>query len=83
MLKKLTAMGSALALSLSVAANVQAAVSAQEAAKLGKSLTPFGADVKGNGKAVSTGLGIPDWTGGNQKKDIPASTTRTLSRMTR
>ena len=76
MLKKLTAMGSAIALSLSVAANVQAAVSAQEAAKLGNSLTPFGANVSGNGKAVSTGLGIPDWTGGIQKKDIPKEYTR-------
>ena len=71
MLKKLTAMGGALALSLSVAANVHAGVSSQEAAKLGKSLTPFGAQIKGNGKAISTGLGIPDYTGGIQRKDIP------------
>jgi len=76
MLKKLTAMGGALALSLSVAANVHAGVSSQEAAKLGKSLTPFGAQIKGNGKAISTGLGIPDYTGGIQRKDIPKEYTR-------
>lgn len=76
MLKKLTALGSAMALSLSVAANVQAGVSATEAAKLGKSLTPFGADVRGNGKDVSTGFGIPAWDGGLQRDDIPKSYTR-------
>lgn len=44
------------AVSLSTA--VLAEVSAQEAARLGKDLTPFGSPVKGNGKD------IPDWTGG-------------------
>lgn len=76
MLKKLIAMGGGLALSLSLATSVQAQVSEQQAAQLGKSLTPFGAAIKGNGKAISTGLGIPDWTGGIQRKDIPKSYTR-------
>ncbi|EKF75278.1 hypothetical protein A11A3_04840 [Alcanivorax hongdengensis A-11-3] len=75
MFKKIAVMGGALALSLSMASGVQAGVSAQQAAQLGKTLTPFGAQVKGNGKATSTGLGIPDWTGGIQRKDIPKTYT--------
>ena len=47
-----------LAVSL-LAANVMAAVSAEEAAKLGKSLTPVGAEMAGN--AAGT---IPAYTGG-------------------
>ena len=50
-------MGSALALTL-VAGNALAAVSATDAARLGKDLTPMGAETKGNGGA------IPAWTGG-------------------
>ncbi len=41
------------------AASVMAAVSADEAAKLGTTLTPFGAEKAGN--AAGT---IPEWTGG-------------------
>lgn len=57
MLMKKTMIGSAIALTLA-AGNVLAAVSAQEAARLGKDLTPMGAEKKGNGGA------IPAWTGG-------------------
>ncbi|EQM66600.1 DUF1329 domain-containing protein [Pseudomonas tohonis] len=48
----------ALVLSL-LAANVMAAVSADEAAKLGTSLTPLGAEKAGNADGS-----IPEWTGG-------------------
>ncbi len=54
-----------IALSLAVA-NVHAKVSPEEAAKLGKELTPMGAEAAGN--AAGT---IPAWTGG--LKDIPPS----------
>jgi hypothetical protein len=57
MLMKKTMIGSAIALTL-VAGNVLAAVSATEAARLSKDLTPVGAERKGNGGA------IPAWTGG-------------------
>ncbi|MGR6871149.1 DUF1329 domain-containing protein [Pseudomonas sp. HK3] len=57
MLMKKTLIGSAIALTLA-AGNVLAAVSAQEAARLGKDLTPMGAEKNGNGGA------IPAWTGG-------------------
>lgn len=57
MLMKKTLIGSAIALTLA-AGNVLAAVSASEAARLGKDLTPIGAERKGNGGA------IPAWTGG-------------------
>ena len=57
MLMKKTMIGTAIALSLA-AGNVLAAVSASEAARLGKDLTPIGAERKGNGGA------IPAWTGG-------------------
>lgn len=57
MLMKKTLIGSAVALTLA-AGNVLAAVSAQDAARLGKDLTPIGAEKKGNGGA------IPAWTGG-------------------
>jgi len=62
LLKNKIMLGSALALSLA-AANSMAAVSAAEAAKLGKELTPIGAEKKGNGGA------IPAWTGG---VEVPA-----------
>ena len=55
-------LGSAIALSMA-AGNVLAAVSATEAARLGKDLTPIGAEKNGNGGA------IPAWTGG---AEVPA-----------
>lgn len=56
--KTLIQTGAAFVLSL-FAASVMAAVSADEAAKLGTTLTPFGAEKAGN--AAGT---IPEWTGG-------------------
>ncbi|HZJ94656.1 MAG TPA: DUF1329 domain-containing protein [Thiopseudomonas sp.] len=56
--KTLMQTGAAFVLSL-FAASVMAAVSPQEAAKLGTTLTPFGAEKAGN--AAGT---IPEWTGG-------------------
>jgi len=50
------------ALALAVTGSAQAEVSAAEAAKLGKSLTPFGAEMAAN--AAGT---IPAWTGGLTK----------------
>ncbi len=50
--------GAAFVLSL-CAASVMAAVSAEEAAKLGTTLTPFGAEKAGNAEGS-----IPEWTGG-------------------
>lgn len=61
MLIKHTLMGAAIALALS-AGSALAAVSPQEVAKLGASLTPFGAEKAGN--AAGT---IPEWTGGITK----------------
>jgi hypothetical protein len=61
MLKKHTLIGAAIVLALS-AGNALAAVSPAEAAKLGASLTPFGAEKAGN--AAGT---IPEWTGGITK----------------
>jgi len=58
MLKKHTLIGAAIALALT-AGSAMAAVSSSEAAKLGTSLTPFGAEKAGN--AAGT---IPEWTGG-------------------
>jgi hypothetical protein len=58
MLKKHTLIAAAIALALS-AGSALAAVSPLEAAKLGTSLTPFGAEKAGN--AAGT---IPEWTGG-------------------
>ena len=58
MLIKHTLMGAAVALALS-AGGAQAAVSAAEAAKLGTTLTPFGAEKAGNSDGS-----IPAWTGG-------------------
>ena len=51
----------ALALSL-LATSVMAAVSADEAAKLGTTLTPLGAEKAGNADGS-----IPEWTGGLPK----------------
>ncbi|GLZ85539.1 hypothetical protein Pres01_15900 [Metapseudomonas resinovorans] len=58
MLKKLSLISAAVALALS-ASSALASVSAQDATKLGASLTPFGAEKAGN--AAGT---IPAWTGG-------------------
>ncbi|SEK44450.1 Protein of unknown function [Atopomonas hussainii] len=58
MLKKRSLISAAIALTLA-SSGALAAVSAQEAAKLGDSLTPFGAEKAGN--AAGT---IPAWTGG-------------------
>ena len=62
-LRKLLLTGSVMALSW-MSASAFAAVSAEEAAKLGKELTPVGAERAGNGGA------IPEWTGG--LTEIPA-----------
>lgn len=70
MLKKTIIAGSFISLSLMFAAGAQAAVSAQEADRLGKELTPLGAIKEGNG------ADIPAWTGGIQRDDIPSSYTR-------
>ena len=67
MLKKHTLIGAAIALVLS-AGSAFAAVSPAEAAKLGASLTPFGAEKAGN--AAGT---IPEWTGG--MTSVPAGYT--------
>ena len=58
MLMKHTLMGAAIALALS-AGSALAAVSAEEAAKLGTTLTPFGAEKAGNADGS-----IPAWAGG-------------------
>lgn len=73
MFKKITVMGSAIALALAVASGAHAKVSQAEANKLGNSLTPFGAEKAGNGIDPATGKGIPAWNGGLTEKDIPAS----------
>ena len=56
--KTLMQAGATFALSL-FAASVMAAVSADEAAKLGTTLTPIGAEKAGNADGS-----IPEWTGG-------------------
>src|SRR5690606_36640495 len=58
MLMKHTLMGAAVALALS-AGSALAAVSADEAARLGSTLTPFGAEKAGNADGS-----IPEWAGG-------------------
>ncbi len=59
--KSLLNTGAALALSM-LATSVMAAVSAEEAAKLGTTLTPLGAEMAGNADGT-----IPAWTGGLPK----------------
>ena len=56
--KTLMQTGATFVLSL-FAASVMAAVSADEAARLGTSLTPIGAEKAGNAEGT-----IPEWTGG-------------------
>lgn len=57
----------------SFAVPVQGKVGKEEAAKLGDSLTPYGAKVAGETVTLSDGskMNIPEWTGGIQKKDHP------------
>ena len=76
MSKKIAWVGAAAALMLAVSPGLHAKVSAEEAARLGNSLTPLGAQKAGNGKDPSTGLGIPDWNGGLTKADIPKTYTK-------
>lgn len=77
MLKKLATVGTIAALALAVSTHATAKVSAAEAAKLdGKTLTPMGSVVKGNGKDVASGLGIPSWTGGITRDMIPKTYTQ-------
>ena len=76
MSKKIAWVGAAAALMLAISPGLHAKVSAEEAARLGNSLTPLGAQKAGNGKDPATGLGIPDWTGGITKADIPKSYTK-------
>lgn len=64
-----------LLLSATLVTGAHAAVSQAQANKLGNSLTPFGAEVAGNGVDVSTGLGIPAWTGGITANMIPDTYT--------
>ena len=76
MSKKIAWVGAAAALMLAVSPGLHAKVSAEEAARLGNSLTPLGAQKAGNGKDPATGLGIPDWNGGLTKADIPKTYTK-------
>ncbi len=57
--KALTTLGCLLALSLLFAATSQAGLSPEEIARLGKDLTPLGAERAGNADGT-----IPEWTGG-------------------
>jgi hypothetical protein len=66
----------AMALALGTAAPAVAKVPAEAAKELKSTLTPFGALRAGNGKDVMSGAGIPAWTGGIQKADIPAAYKR-------
>lgn len=75
MLKKIVGIGTAAALALAMSTAGHAKVSAADADKLGKSLTPFGAVKAGNGKDPATGLGIPAWNGGITREDIPKTYT--------
>ena len=75
MSKKLALVGAAAALAVTLSSGLYAKVSAAEAAKLGTTLTPLGAEKAGNGKDPATGFGIPDWNGGITKDKIPKSYT--------
>lgn len=75
MSKKFALVGAA-ALALAMSSGAMAKVSADEAAKLGNTLTPMGATKSGNGKDVATGLGIPAWDGGITKERIPKTYTK-------
>lgn len=66
MLKKIAWLGTALAVSFATATVAQAAVSADEAAKLKTTLTPLGGEKAGN--AAGT---IPAWSGGITKSPFP------------
>lgn len=73
MSKKYAWIGAAATLALVASSALYAKVPASEAEKLGKSLTPMGAQKAGNGKDVATGMGIPVWSGGIGKADIPTT----------
>src|SRR5690606_13838142 len=75
MSKKIAWVGAAAALMLAVSPGLHAKVSAEQAARLGNSLTPLGAQTAGNGKDRYGGRGLPDWTGGITKDDIPKTYT--------
>lgn len=62
MLKRLTALGTAVTLSVMMSTTAEASVSASEASKLKSTLTPLGGEKAGNGK--SGWQGIPAWSGG-------------------
>ncbi len=71
MLKRITVIGSAAFLLAFSGASLHAAVSAQEAQRLGNDLTPFGAQKRGNDQDVASGFGIPEWDGGFTEDMIP------------
>ncbi|MFZ5722721.1 MAG: DUF1329 domain-containing protein [Pseudomonadota bacterium] len=73
MLKKTLAVCTALVLAFGASEAAFAKVPADAAKELKSSLTPFGALRAGNGKDIMKGEGIPDWTGGITKAQIPAS----------
>ncbi len=73
MLKAASMMGLTCALLLCVPVTGSAKVPESVAKELKGSLTPFGAERAGNGKDVMSGDGIPAWTGGITKAQIPAS----------
>ena len=75
MLNKTFTMGTALAFALSLGTVAYAGVSAQDAGKLGNSLTPFGAEKAGNGGASGDALTIPAWRG-FPAEDKPAAYTQ-------
>lgn len=70
MLKRCCCMLMMVVLTLTVS-SVNAKVSKQDAERLGKDLTPYGAERKGNAKGT-----IPAWTGGITKADIPKEYVR-------
>ncbi|MBZ2188069.1 DUF1329 domain-containing protein [Alcanivorax sp. JB21] len=75
MLNKTIMMGGVVALALTLSTGAQAAVSAQEAAKLGDTLTAFGAPKAGNGVEAGSPLAIPAWRG-FPASDKPSAYTR-------
>ncbi|MGI0116669.1 DUF1329 domain-containing protein [Zooshikella sp. RANM57] len=71
MKKNIIYIGAAVAALTLAIQTATAAISPQEAKKLGTTLTPIGAEKAGNADGT-----IPAWTGGITKKDIPASYKR-------
>ncbi len=74
--KKIMLAGATVVLILVVPATSFAKVSAEVARELKSSLTPYGALRAGNGKNVVTGEGIPEWTGGITRAQIPSTYKR-------